>query len=144
MNQHTNLRVSHRLLYRQSLILGIAALINGIGLLFFPQLFFGSYVTLKAVAIAPIWGVLWSLSALSILGGLTRLPYAFVRTGLVGLTTLFFTWAVGILTNQLFNVVPYALLAIPVYGSLAAVCITMLLEPPINPETAIRTGRGND
>lgn len=139
--KHINLRSTHRYLYRNALAYASAGAVIGLGILFAPDFFFGSYKVLKDTAPTIFWGLIWTLFSGVTFIGLFKYGYNFVRVGIAGLATLFFTWAIGILTNQLFNVVPYALISIPTYLLIAYVGMSMLSEPPINPSTAIRVSR---
>lgn len=139
--KHIRLNQTHRLLFRISAAASIAGLVIGLGILFVPDYFFGSYKVLKETAPVPIWGSLWTLFSGIALLGLFKFGYRLVRVGMAGLATLFFTWAIGIFSNQIFNVAPYALISVPVYLLLAYICASTLLEPPINASTAIKVTR---
>lgn len=139
--KHINLRTTHRLLYRNSLSAALAGGAIGLGILFAPDFFFGSYKVLKDTAPTFVWGILWTTASLTVLLGLFKFGYSVVRVGMGGLATLFFTWAVGILSNQIFNVTPYSLISVPTWMLVAYLCMSTLSEPPINPSTAIKVTR---
>lgn len=136
--KHIHLERTHRYLYRNTLAPAIAGSVIGLGILFAPDFFFGSYQVLKDTAPIYAWGLLWVGFSATVLLGLFKFSFNFIRVGMAGLATLFFTWAVGILTNQLFNVTPYALISVSTYLLLAYLCASPLTEPPINPSTAIK------
>lgn len=137
---HVNLRVTHRLLWRLYGYRAIVALISGVGILFAPDLFIGSSKYGVIGATLPFWliGLLWILCAVMIMGALFRWSYRVARLGISISIVLYGLWGTGLLTQYIFNDGPTAaLFAVLAYYSLALTSFLMLLEPPINPETAI-------
>jgi hypothetical protein len=141
---HINLRVTHRLLFRLYGFRAIVSIISGLGIMFLPAAFVGSsnYSVITSVIPLTVTGVLFLLFGLMIAGALFKLPYKVARLGIGGTVLLYFLWGMGILTNNIFNQAEItSLFAVFAYFSLATTSFFMLLEPPINPETAIRTNR---
>lgn len=140
MSGHINLRVTHRLLWRLYGYRAIVSLISGIGILFFPELFVGStsYTVIESTIPFTVIGILWTIAGTLIAGALFRWPYKLARIGIGTSIVLYGLWGTGLLTNYLLNDDPTtALFAVLAYYSLSLTSFFMLLEPPINPETAI-------
>jgi len=136
-----NLRVTHRLLFRSYLIRGLSALFAGIFILLWPTVTLGSpaYATINQVMPYAFSSAAWTLSGVLMLYGLASGYYRIATIGMSLAATLYSAWAIGLLTNMLIGTGTgnYAF-AVLVYASLAATSIIVLLEPPINPETAIK------
>lgn len=139
--KHIKLHNTHRLLFRILLGLSIGAVVIGSGILAFPDYFFGRYQVIKDTAPSVFWGILWLSAGVTTLAGLWRYGYALVRIGAATIATLLFTWTVGLLTNQIFNITPDALIGVVVYLVLAGITVATLLEPPINASTALKVTR---
>lgn len=142
MRGHINLRVTHTLLWRLYGYRAIVSLINGFGILFFPSLFVSSAAYVVIEETYPYWliGLLWILCGVMIAGALFKWSYRFARLGIGISIILYGLWGTGLLTNYLFNDGPSAsMFAVLAYYSLSLSSFFMLLEPPINPETAIET-----
>lgn len=138
---HINLRVTHKLLWRLYGYRAVVSIIVGLGILFAPQFFANSsnYTTITAVVPLQIAGLLWLTAGVMIAGALFKWPYKIARLGIAISIMLYFLWGTGILTNNLINQpYPTSLFAVFAYYSLALTSFFMLLEPPINPETAIK------
>jgi len=141
---HINLRKSHRLLFRLYLVKASIAAVNGLGILLLPAFFLGSTGYNVITNLLPLYltGSLFLAFGLMVILSLFALPYKMARLGIGGLSVLYFAWAVSILTNNiLLYDHPTGLFAVGVYLSLAIASFVMLLEPPINPETAIKTNK---
>lgn len=138
--KHINLRLTHRLLFRIIFVKALFSFLVGLGIFFLPQSFFASpgYISLNDLFPAPVWGLLWMAAGGISLAGILKLPYNYVRAGLASMTALYATWGTGLLANQIINVQPYSLLAVFVYFGSASVCAFLMLEPPINPVTAVK------
>lgn len=120
----------------------VISIVSGIGILFFPDAFVQSnnYSVVTDVIPLKIAGALFLAFGLMIAGALFKLPYRVARLGIAGTVLLYMLWAIGILTNNIFNQAEVtSLFAVLAYFSLATTSFFMLLEPPINPETAIKT-----
>lgn len=142
MSKHINLKVTHRLLWRLYGYRAIVSIMSGLGILLAPQWFAGSvgYTVISSIIPLVVSGSLWLLAGILIAGALYVWPYKVARVGIAITIALYFLWGTGILTNQLINLEqPVSLFAVLAYYSLALTSFFMLLEPPINPETAIRT-----
>lgn len=140
MKGHINLRVTHRLLWRLYGYRAAVSLICGFGILFAPGLFVSSQSYTVIEQTYPYWlvGVLWILCGVMIAGALWGWPYKIARLGIGVSIVLYGLWGTGLLTNYLLNDTPSAsLFAVLSYYSLSVTSFLMLLEPPINPETAI-------
>ena len=138
---HINLRVTHRLLWRLYGYRAIVAILSGLGILLAPQAFAGSanYQVITTVVPLQIAGLLWLAAGIMIAGALFKWPYKVARLGMAISIMLYFLWGTGILTNNIINQgSPTALFAVLAYYSLSLTSFFMLLEPPINPETAIK------
>lgn len=138
---HINLRVTHRLLWRLYGYRAIVSIIVGLGILFAPQTFANSanYTTIEAVLPLQFAGLLWLIAGVMIAGALIKWPYKVARLGIAITIMLYFLWGTGILTNNLLNQPEVtSLFAVFAYYSLALTSFFMLLEPPLNPETAIK------
>lgn len=137
--KHIKLRTTHRLIYKIMLGLGTMVFVVGLGMTFFPQQFFSqNYTVLDGVLPIPVWGTLWAVSAALVLAGITKFSYLFVRAGLAGLTSMFGVLSIGIFTNQIFNSPTHGLIGGFVYAALAYITFSLIKEPPINPETAVK------
>lgn len=139
---HIDLRLTHTLLFRLYGYRAIVSIIAGLGILFFPDVFAGSasYVTITSTIPLYISGILWLIAGIMIAGALIKWPYKMARMGIAITIALYFLWGTGILTNNLINLgSPTAIFAVLAYYSLSLTSFFMLLEPPINPETAIRS-----
>ena len=139
---HINLRVTHRLLWRLYGYRAVVSIILGLGILLTPGLFANSvsYTVVNNVVPLYITGILWLAAGVMIAGALFKWPYRIARLGIAITIMLYFLWGTGILTNNLLNQPqPTALFAVFAYYSLALTSFFMLLEPPLNPETAIMT-----
>ena len=139
---HINLRVTHRLLWRLYGYRAVISVLVGLGIFFAPQFFANSanYTTIEAVLPLKLAGLLWIVAGVMIGGALLKWPYKIARLGIGVTIMLYFLWGTGILTNNLINQPhPTSLFAVFAYYSLALTSFFMLLEPPINPETAIKT-----
>ena len=137
---HINLRVTHRLLWRLYGYRAVVAFLSGIGILFFPTLFVGSanYSVVEATLPYQVIGSLWLVCAALIGGALWKWPYKLARIGIAISIVLYGLWGTGLLTQYLINQSEVtALFAVLAYYSLSLTSFFMLLEPPINPETAI-------
>lgn len=140
MKQHINLRVTHRLLWRLYAYRAVVSLLSGLGILMFPDAWIGfaGYQVITDTIPPFLMGILWLASGIMIAGGLITWPYKTARVGIAISIILYFLWGTGIWTNQVINqgemLASFAVLA---YYSLALTSYFMLLEPPINPATAI-------
>lgn len=146
MMNRINLRKTHRLLYRIYMVKALSALFVGLGILIAPNAVFGSiaYSTITNIIPPVPWGALWVIFGGLIIYGLTSTRYKVARLGLAGLIVLYMTLTVGLFTSQLLpesQVSGSYLFAVGTYAGLAAATFAVLLEPPINPETAIQTKR---
>lgn len=146
MMNRINLRKTHRLLYRIYMVKALSALFVGLGIILAPKAVFGSiaYSTITSIIPAIPWGMLWIIFGSAIIYGLTSTRYKVARLGLAGLIVLYMTLTVGLFTSQLLpasQVSGSYLFAVGTYAGLAAATFAVLLEPPINPETAIQTKR---
>lgn len=140
MSGHINLRLTHRLLWRLYGYRAVVALLSGLGILLFPGLFVGSanYTVVENTLPYQVIGSLWLLCAVLIGGALWKWPYKLARIGIGISIVLYGLWGTGLLTNALINEgASTALFAVLAYYSLSLTSFFMLLEPPINPETAI-------
>lgn len=141
MSGHINLKVTHRLLWRLYGYRAIVALLSGFGILFFPGLFVGSmsYTVIETTLPYTVIGVLWLIAGILIAGALFKWPYKLARIGIGISIVLYGLWGTGLLTNSLLNEgTSTALFAVLAYYSLSLTSFFMLLEPPINPETALK------
>lgn len=141
MSGHINLRLTHKLLWRLYGYRAIVSIISGLGILIAPNVFAGSasYQVITNTVPLQLAGILWLLAGLMIAGALWKLLYKVARLGIALSIALYFLWGTGILTNNLINQgSPTAIFAVLAYYSLSLTSFFMLLEPPINPETAIR------
>ena len=140
MRGHINLKVTHRLLWRLYGYRAIVSLISGFGILFAPQLFVGatSYSVIENTLPYSVIGGLWLLCSVLIAGVLFRWSYRLARVGIGISIVLYALWGTGLLTQYLINdTSTSSIFAVLAYYSLALTSFFMLLEPPINPETAI-------
>lgn len=147
MKGHINLRITHRLLWRLYGYRAIVSLISGLGILFAPKLFVGAANYTVIESTLPFWviGSLWLLCSVMIAGALFRWPYRWARLGIGISIVLYALWGTGLLTHYLLNnIEATALFAVLAYYSLALTSFFMLLEPPINPETAITNRNKNE
>lgn len=144
-----DLRKTHKLLYRIYMVKALVALFVGTGVLLAPQAVFGSiaYSTITSVIPVLVWGWLWVLFGASIVFGLTSTRYKLARLGMAGLVVLYMTMTVGLFASQMLpetQVQGSYMFGVGTYAGLAASTFILLLEPPINPETAIQTKRKTD
>jgi hypothetical protein len=81
---------------------------------------------------------LWLSCGIAIIFGLQSTRYKIARLGLAGLIVLYMTLTAGLFTSQLLPDSPGSyMFAVGTYAGLAVTTFVILLEPPINPETAI-------
>lgn len=142
MRGHINLRVTHRLLWRLYGYRAVVSIMCGLGILLAPELFVSSPAYAVIENTYPYWliGALWLVCGIMIAGALWGWPYKVARLGIGVSIVLYGLWGTGLLTNYLLNDGPSAsLFAVLAYYSLSLTSFFMLLEPPINPETAIET-----
>jgi len=135
-----NLKKTHRLLYRVYMIKALSAVFVGLGILVAPAAVFGSiaYSTITAIVPPFWWGTLWLLFGTAIIFGLQSSRYRIARLGLAGLIVLYMTLTAGLFTSQLLPESSGSyMFAVGTYAGLAITTFAILLEPPINPETAI-------
>lgn len=146
MMNRINLRKTHRLLYRIYMVKALSALFVGLGILIAPNAVFGSiaYSTITQYIPILLWGWLWIIFGSLIVYGLTSTRYKLARVGLAGLIILYMTLTVGLFTSQFLpgaHVAGSYLFGVGTYAGLSAATFILLLEPPINPETAIQNKR---
>lgn len=146
MMTRIDLRKTHKLLYRVFMVKALVALFVGTGILIAPQAVFGSiaYSTITSVIPVTIWGALWVLFGSLIVTGLLSTRYKAARIGMAGLTVLYMTMTVGLFMSQMLpeaQVQGSYMFGVGTYAGLAASTFILLLEPPINPETAIKTNK---
>lgn len=144
MSSHINLRLTHRLLWRLYGYRAIVAFLSGMGILLFPGLFVGSanYSVVESTLPYQVIGTLWLVCAVLISGALWKWPYKLARIGIGISIVLYALWGTGLLTQYLINEgTTTALFAVLAYYSLSLTSFFMLLEPPINPETAIENSK---
>lgn len=137
-----NLRKTHRLLYRTFVVKGITGIALGLGIIIAPDVMLGSsaYDTINDILPPPISGVVWLALGAMIIFALIKNRYKTVRVGIAGMAVLFATWSIGFLSNQIMLGVPWAyMFAVFIYASMSISTLLLLLEPPLNPETAIKT-----
>ena len=142
MGTKINLKLTHRLLFRTYLVKGLAAALIGAASVLFPDRMLGNPVHALIGHYIPIsvFGLLWLVSGASVLGGLYAHKYIASRMGMALMVGLFATMSASMLMAQIFSVVPTNYLATTIiYASLALSSFIILLEPPVNPQTAIRT-----
>ena len=142
MGTKINLKLTHRLLFRTYLVKGLAAALIGVASILFPDRMLGNPVHALIGHYIPIsvFGLLWLVSGASVLGGLYAHKYIASRMGMALMVGLFATTFASMLMAQIFSVVPTNYLATTIiYASLALSSFIILLEPPVNPQTAIRT-----
>lgn len=142
MFEKINLRVTHKLLFRSYIVKGVIALLCGVSILVAPTVTLGSsaYSVINQVLPFTISGALWSLSGFLLLFGIVSKYYWFSRIGLSLSATLYGVWCVGLLSNMLLdnNTETNFVFAVLTYASLTVTSFILLIEPPINPETAIK------
>lgn len=141
MQDHINLRITHRLLWRLYAYRAVISIICGLGIIIAPNIFVGSpsYDVFQSIFPQYTTGGLWLICGVLIAYGLQRGPYYLAKIGIGLSAALYFSWGVGILATQITNPhIPLALFAVLAYVSLAVTSFLMLLEPPINPMTAIK------
>lgn len=137
-----NLRKTHRLLFRTFVVKGLTAIALGVGIIIAPDVMLGSpaYDTINDILPPPVSGVVWLSLGIMIMFALMTNRYKTVRVGIAGMAVLFATWSVGFLSNQIMLGTPWTyMFAVFIYASMAASTVLLLLEPPLNPETAIKT-----
>lgn len=142
MGKRINLRLTHRLLYRTYLVKGLTATLIGAATIIAPGRMFGGPIHTLIGDYIPInvFGVLWLISGICIVGGLVAHRYMVSRMGMAFLISLFATTSVSMLMEQVFGIVPSNMLGTAaIYMSLALSSLMILLEPPVNPQTAIKT-----
>lgn len=141
-DSHINLKVTHRLLWRLYGYRSVISLLSGLGILLAPAWFASSqgYNVITELVPLVIIGILWVISGILMAGALIKWPYKLAKVGMAMSAILYFLWGTGILTNQLINLEqPTSLFAVLAYYSLGLTSVYVLMEPPINPETAIKT-----
>lgn len=137
MSRHINLRATHTLLWRLYSCIAIASFAIGLDTLIFPN----AYIINTACDVVPYWiaGSLWLICGVMIIGSLIIWSYKIARLGLGISIVLYCLMGTGMLTDLLFNTSPPAPIStIIAYYILAISSFFILLEPPVNPETAIR------
>ena len=142
MGTRINLRLTHRLLFRTYLVKGSIAALIGIASVLFPGRMFGNPIHALIGAYIPIsvFGFLWLVAGISVLTGLYTHRYKVSRMGMALMVSLFATTSASMLMAQVFSIVPSNYLATTaIYMSLALSSLMILLEPPVNPQTAIKT-----
>ena len=142
MGTKINLRLTHRLLFRTYLVKGLAAALIGAVTVLYPGRMFGGPVHALIGSYIPVnvFGLLWLISGICVLGGLYAHRYMVSRMGMALMVSLFTTTSASMLMAQIFSVVPTNYMATTIiYASLALSSFVILLEPPVNPQTAIRT-----
>ena len=142
MKKYINLRVTHKLLWRLYGCQTAASFVSGLSILLCPR----EFMVNAACTILPYWltGLLWLLCGAMIAGALTRWSYKTARLGLGISVVLYGLMGTGMLTDLLFSDGPPAPIStIIAHYILAFGAFFILLEPPINPETAIRNKNKN-
>ena len=142
MRTRINLRLTHRLLYRTYLVKGLTATLIGAATILFPGRMFGGPIHILIGDYIPIsvFGLLWLVAGVSVLSGLYANRYMVSRMGMALMVSLFATTSASMLMEQVFGIVPSNYLATTaIYMSLALSSLMILLEPPVNPQTAIKT-----
>ena len=136
-----NLKVTHRLLYRTYIVKGLTSLTIGVLALLLPEHMLGSpiYQSLRHVVSPAVVDVLWIIAGIAIVFGTLSHHYRVSRMGMAVLVALFATSAASMLVAQILNLTPFIhLQAVLINSSLAISSFILLLEPPINPQTAIK------
>lgn len=142
MKKYINLRVTHKLLWRLYGCQVAASFVSGLSILLCPR----EFMVNAACTILPYWltGLLWLLCGAMIAGALARWSYKTARLGLGISVVLYGLMGTGMLTDLLFSDGPPAPIStIIAHYILAFGAFFILLEPPINPETAIRNKNKN-
>lgn len=142
MKKYINLRVTHKLLWRLYGCQAAASFVSGLSILLCPR----EFMVNAACTILPYWltGLLWLLCGAMIAGALVRWSYKTARLGLGISAVLYGLMGTGMLTDLLFSDGPPAPIStIIAHYILAFGAFFILLEPPINPETAIRNKNKN-
>lgn len=141
MMNKISLNITHRLLYRTYIVKGLTSLIIGVLALLLPEHMLGSpiYQSLPNVVPPPVVDALWIITGIAIVWGTLSNHYRVSRMGLAGLVALFATSAVSMLAAQILGLTPFIhLQAVLINASLAISSFILLLEPPVNPQTAIK------
>lgn len=136
-----NLKITHRLLYRTYIVKGLTSLIIGVFASLLPEHMLGSpiYQSSLNVVYPLVVDALWIVAGIAIVWGTLYNHYRVSRMGLAVLVALFATSAVSILAAQLLGLTPFIhLYAVLIHTSLAISSFMLMLEPPINPQTAIK------
>lgn len=142
MGTRINLRLTHKLLYRTYLVKGLTATLIGAATILFPDRMFGrpTHTLIGDYIPIGVFGLLWLISGICVIGGLHTHRYMVSRMGMALMVSLFATTSVSMLMEQIFGIAPSNVLATTViYMSLALSSLMILLEPPVNPQTAIKT-----
>lgn len=142
MSKHINLRATHALLWRLHIGVAAASFVSGLSILLYPR----KFMVNAACTLLPYWltGPLWLLCGTMIAGALARWSYKTARLGVGLAVVLYALMGTGMLTDLLFSDGPPAPLStIIAHYILAFGAFFILLEPPINPETAIRNKNNN-
>lgn len=142
MSKHINLRANHALLWRLHVGVATASFVSGLSILLYPR----KFMVNAACIILPYWmtGLLWLLCGAMIAGALARWSYKTARLGIGLSVVLYGLMGTGMLTDLLFSDGPQAPLStIIAHYILAFGTFFILLEPPINPETAITNRNKN-
>lgn len=141
MMNKINLKMTHRLLYRTYIVKGLTSLTIGVLALLLPEHMLGSpiYQSLLNVVSPLVVDVLWIIAGIAIVFGTLSHHYRVSRMGMAGLVALFATSAASMLVAQILKLTPFIHLhAVLIHSSLAISSFIILLEPPINPQTAIK------
>ena len=142
MGTKINLKLTHRLLFRTYLVKGVSAALIGAVTALFPGRMFGGPVHALIGNYMPVnvFGLLWLISGICVVVGLYTNRYIVSRMGMALLVSLFATTSASMFLAQAFSIASANYMAsTTVYLSLALSSFMILLEPPVNPQTAIRT-----
>lgn len=142
MSKHINLRATHALLWRLHVGVATASFVSGLSILLYPR----KFMVNAACTVLPYWmtGLLWLLCGAMVAGALVRWSYKTARLGIGLSVVLYGLMGTGMLTDLLFsNGPPAPLSTIIAHYILAFGAFFILLEPPINPETAITNRNKN-
>ena len=123
-------------------VFGIGSAGIGAGILLSPYTMYANFKVLSDILPIPGWGGLWLATGLLILAGLLLGRYALCKIGMIAVAGLCVALAMAQFTGQFFgDTGVYSFMSTVIYASSAITAILVILEPPINPETAIRGDR---
>ena len=141
-----DLRHTHRLVFRQVIATLVFSVIIGVGMTFFPNVFFSSdnyKVIIGELAVPQIWGGIWLVCSALMVVGMTKATYKFTQIGLIAFSVICIVWSFGLLLIPV-TTPTSAYTGAAIWGLIAVRTFVLALEPPINPITAIDVSEKED